>query len=67
MDIEPASWTNAPVSPDLTDADLPRHCECGGFLPGPSRWEWEYDEGLVALIKCGKCGVMNTKRLSVRR
>ena len=67
MAIEPAGWAYPPKPVDLTDADLPRHCECGGFLPDPSRWEWEYDEGLVALITCARCKHMTIRRLTSRR
>lgn len=58
---------------DLTDVDLPTHCECGAFLPHASKWEVEvvppiYDEGeeLVAYVACTKCEHMNTMKVAER-
>jgi len=63
---EPASFIHPPVSYDLTDIDLPRHCDrCGGWLPLSNKWEVEQDEGkLVTYYQCVKCGTMNVLTLA---
>ena len=67
MRLEPSSWTTPPMALDLTDANLPRHCECGAFLPHANKWEVEDTcKGLVAFTRCAKC-VALVSRVVARR
>ena len=71
---QPASFTDPGIPVDLTDVDLPTHCECGAFLPHASRWEVETmppiykgeSEELWAYWMCVKCGHMNTVKVAER-
>ena len=65
---QPASFTDPGIPVDLTDVDLPTHCECGAFLPHANRWEVEDDDDeLWAYVKCRSCGQLTSKLLSIRR
>ena len=62
---QPASFTDPGIPVDLTDVDLPTHCECGGYLPHSQAWEVEdTGEEMIAYFQCTKCGRMNTVKVA---
>lgn len=75
--MQPASFTDPPMSPDVPD-NLPNKCpKCHGFLPGPAKWgiedAWEIIEingrdrevtVVVFTTACPKCG--RVERVTIR-